>query len=327
MAESPEHQYLSSSFLSILNDFSHSSLYTYRESDRGKFDFSCVLAESWDRLLNGQTLWKHGEGIDKDVRTLLLATDAPIATYIARDTTKHRSIFYEAINDYRRIRESDQRKHFRVFWVPADFDADSQEARQLIRTQLEREVTEDILFNIIFGRLSASRVAAIAWTTFRNAGLELAALHSTAVHGFTSNRHLALELSVSSGTVRDRLAQLQMSGLIMQERRTGQLYHVSSAGRAYLRISAQLHEFAIDKSPLSIETKTILRLLGAEPSDRYLEQFPDNEERRTLSSPRATFNWMTARAVMASLKYGVDWGRSDFQYTADEHDSNRWLHL
>jgi hypothetical protein len=113
----------------------------------------------------------------------------------------------------------------------------------------------------------------------------------------------------------------------MQERRAGQLYHVSAAGRAYLRISAQLHGFAIGENPLSIETKMILRLLGAELSDNYLEQFPDNEERRNLSSPEATFNWMTARAVMAALKYGVDWSKSDFQYTTDEHDNNRGLHL
>jgi hypothetical protein len=326
MAESPEHQYLSSSFLSVLNNFSRSSLYSYRESDRGKFDFSCTLAESWDRALDGQTLWKHGEGIDKDIRTLLLATTAPISVYIARDTTKHRSVFHEAINDYRHIRSSESSRHFRVFWVPADFDADSEEARHLVGSQLRREVAEDILFNIVFGRLSAARVAAIVWASFRNPGLEVAALHSVAINGFISLNHIAGELSVSTGTIRDRLYQLQMSGLLMQERRAGQTYHVSAAGRSYLRLSAQLHGFA-NGIPLSPQTVAMLRMLGAEPGDEPAEIFSHEEDGRTLSSPKSTFALMTGKAVMADVNYGIDWRRSDFKYTPDEQNADRWLLL
>src|ERR1700733_1380031 len=145
MAETAEHQYLSQTFLAILETFSRSKLYSYRESDRGKFDIACMLTESWDYLLNGQTLWKHSEGIDKDLRTLLVASDAPLVTYVARDTTKHRSVIAEAMNDYRRLQQSQNFKHFRVFWVPADFDADSETERNLIGSQLENEITEDIL--------------------------------------------------------------------------------------------------------------------------------------------------------------------------------------
>jgi hypothetical protein len=93
MAQSPERQYLSQTFLAILENFSRSKLYSYRESDRGKFDTACMLIETWDYLLNGQALWKHSEGIDKDLRTLLIASDAPLLTYVARDTTRHRSTF------------------------------------------------------------------------------------------------------------------------------------------------------------------------------------------------------------------------------------------
>ena len=120
-----------------------------------------MLAETWEYLLNGQTLWKHSEGIDKDLRTLLIASDAPLVAYVARDTTKHRSVFSEAIVDYRKIRDGRSPKHRKVFWVPADFDADSEAARNIVRSQLQREVAEDILFNVLFGRLTPSRVAAI----------------------------------------------------------------------------------------------------------------------------------------------------------------------
>jgi hypothetical protein len=219
MAESPEHAYLSQTFLKVLNNFSNSQLYTYRESDRSKFDVACMLTEAWDCVLNGQTLWKHTEGIDKDLRTLLVASDAPLVTYVARDTTKHRSVITEAIGDYRKIRQGLDCKRFKVFWVPADFDADSEKERQLVESQLEHEITEDILLNVLFGRLSASRVHAIAVMkpSTSNLGLELAILRSIALNGFTSLGWLGHEFKVSSGTVRERIYRLQMSGLILQE--------------------------------------------------------------------------------------------------------------
>jgi hypothetical protein len=54
MTESTEHRFLSDTFLSVLNTFSHSELYSYRESERGKFDFACTLSETWEYLLNGR---------------------------------------------------------------------------------------------------------------------------------------------------------------------------------------------------------------------------------------------------------------------------------
>jgi hypothetical protein len=69
VAEAPEHQFLSHKFLEVLAEFSQLKLYGYTEADRKKFDFACVLHRDWDRSLVGQTLWKHTEGIDKDIRT------------------------------------------------------------------------------------------------------------------------------------------------------------------------------------------------------------------------------------------------------------------
>ena len=89
MAESPEHQFLSCEFLDVVERFSGSHLYSYRESERKKFDFSCIMAENWDYSLDGQTLWKHTEGIDKDVRTLVTASNSQITAYVARDTVKN----------------------------------------------------------------------------------------------------------------------------------------------------------------------------------------------------------------------------------------------
>jgi hypothetical protein len=223
MAESPEHKYLSDTFLSVLNSFSRSNLYSFRESERGKFDFACLLSETWEYLVNGQTLWKHSEGIDKDLRTLLVSSDAPLVAYVARDTTRNRSVFYEAVHDYRRDSRSRHSKHLKVFWVPADFDADSSAARQLVRAQLQDEIVEDILFNVLFGRLSAPRVWAIILGSGL-VGLELAVLHSIGVDGFFNFNQLRQKVDASPTVLRDRIQRLLTSGLLLQPRDGGQMY-------------------------------------------------------------------------------------------------------
>jgi hypothetical protein len=329
MAESPEHAYLSQTFLAVLNNFSRSQLYTYRESDRGKFDVACMLTEAWNCVLNGQTLWKHTEGIDKDLRTLLVASDAPLVTYVARDTTKHRSVIAEAMHDYRRIRRGSDFKHFKVFWVPADFDADSEEERHLIGSQLEHEITEDILLNVLFGRLSAPRVHAIAVMkpSTANLGLELAILRSIALNGFISLSSLSGEFKVSSGTVRERIYRLQMSGLILQERSVGEGYYVGSAGRAFLRLCAQLYKLANDKLPLAEESTEILKTLGAEPFDlsQFDEYFGTGVTDR--HDPKSVFFMWVGKVLYAAQAHGTNWEECEYKYADDERDANRWLSL
>lgn len=65
MSESDEHKFLSGKTLDVLEGMSHTGLYTYKETERKKFDFTCDLVRDWSRLISGQTLWKHSEGIDK----------------------------------------------------------------------------------------------------------------------------------------------------------------------------------------------------------------------------------------------------------------------
>jgi hypothetical protein len=51
--------------------------------------------------LVGQTLWNHIAGIDKDVRAMLLDSEAEICVYVARDTLKARRLLSEAMKDFR----------------------------------------------------------------------------------------------------------------------------------------------------------------------------------------------------------------------------------
>lgn len=155
----------------------------------------------------------------------------------------------------------------KVFWVPADFDADSEKQRGLIESQLQNEIAEDILFNVLFGRLNASRVhaAIMMGSNVARPGLDLAVLHTIAVDGFVSLGFLSHKFKVSSNTVRDRISRLQMSGLVLQERRVGEAYYVGPAGRAFLRLSSQLHRLVCDGLALSVESTEIFKMLDAEP--------------------------------------------------------------
>jgi hypothetical protein len=329
MAESPEHAYLSQTFLTVLDKFSRSQLYTYRESDRGKFDIACMLTEAWNCVLNGQTLWKHTEGIDKDIRTLLVASDAPLVTYVARDTTKHRSVIAEAVGDYRKIRQGLSPKHFRVFWVPADFDADSEKERSLIESQLEHEVTEDILLNVLFGRLNAARVyAAVSMRpSTTNLGLELAILHSIATSDFVTLGSLGHEFKVSSSTVRDRINRLQMSGLVLQERGAGEGYYVGPAGRAFLRLCMQLSKLVRDELPLTVESTDILKILGAESFELSQIGHHLTLDHPDRNDPKSVFLSWVGKVVFATQRFGTDWDQCDYNYTPDENDVSRWLSL
>ena len=331
MAESQEHKDLSQTFLSLLNDFSRSELYSYRERERGKFDFACSLSENWQCLLDGQTLWKHPEGVDKDLRTLLITSDAPLVVYIVRDTKKHRSAFAEIRSDYQRNDNDKRPKYLKDIWIPQNFDADSEEAQQTVRSLLRKEIIEGILFNVLFGRLNASRVRATLLTggfqgrEARYQGLELAILHALAVDGFTSLRHMSQKMGISSNTLRDRIQRLQMSGLILQERGAGQGYHVGSAGRAFLRLCEQVYRIW-HGGQLRVETVDILKMLEIEPDEdiptsaRDISSTPPN-------SPKAMFYVMLVKTYMAAHQWNVSWDRSDYSYIPDEHDTARWLVL
>ena len=138
VAESAEHQFLSQCVTALLDQLSRTRLYAYVEAERRKFDFACELKRDWSRPLVGQTLWNHTAGVDKDLRTMLLDTDAEICTYVARDTVKARRLLSEVIKDFRSAGTLIAPHRLRVFWVPHDFDADDESQRNLV-TGLLRE--------------------------------------------------------------------------------------------------------------------------------------------------------------------------------------------
>jgi len=326
MAESVEHKFLSDLLLEIVNKFSASDLYSYRESDRKKFDYSCNLKENWDYSLDGQTLWKHTEGVDKDVRTLVVTSNAQIRAYIARDTVKNRSVFFEASRDFKSAGHASALNRLKIFWVPYDFDADNDSSRQVVMHELTSKVVNDILFNVIFGRLTPGGVRAILVGSGMT-GLETAVLHHIGTQGFVNFSDLRKRFQVSPNTLRERVSRLQRSRFLLQPRGGGQDFYVSPAGRSYLRLCAQVWDFTLNKAVLKEETREILRLLELEPNDEACHEFRYTEDMLGGKTPMAMFKLLVMLAATTPHQWGVDWNEMSLAAHPEELDSARWLDI
>ncbi len=263
MAEAREHGFLSRAFLEVLEEFSQLKLYGYTEAERRKFDFACVLKRDWDRPLVGQTLWKHTKGVDKDLRLLLTEPKADIWPYIARDNIKNRALLYEVVHDFRNSSYKNQLYKLKVFWIPQDFDADSERDREVIRDDLKSAVVQDILFNVIFGNLTSDDIRFFLSATGIQ-GLNLAVLYEVATRGFVNYPDLSDRLSVSPAPLRERILNLLGSGFLWQLGQ-GSSYYVSLRGRVFLEL---LHRLTVDfkTGHLTPELRYILSKLEIEPT-------------------------------------------------------------
>ncbi len=232
-------------------------LYSFLENQRKTFDFGCVLLRDWTRPVIGQTLWKHVEGVDKDLRTMLTDDEADICLYVARDTMKAHRICDEAVRDYRRRFPTAGLHRLKMIWVPADFDADSEDHRQAVAELIEDRLARDVLLNVVLGNLTAESVRLITSSSGR-IGLDLAILHRIATDGFVNLTALAKSLHVSARSLPERIVRLLGAGCLMQPAPDASFYHVSLRGRVFLELCGQL----VGTATLTAETERILKLLG-----------------------------------------------------------------
>jgi hypothetical protein len=104
------------------------------------------------RPLVAQVLWRHQEGIDKDLRTLLQDAESLVKVYFVKDTIRARSRIDEVLTSYRRNPATrDLLRGLRIIPVPSGFDADKENDRAWMAKHIEESVTSDVLFNIVFG--------------------------------------------------------------------------------------------------------------------------------------------------------------------------------
>lgn len=270
MAESPEHQFLSNKFVEVVKDFARIKLYGYTEADRKKFDFACVFYRDWDRPLIGQTLWKHSEGVDKDIRSFLAEAESDIWAYVVRDNIKNRSLFHEVIQDYKKTAYNKNLFKLKVFWIPQDFDADNDYARETVGNILQSSIADDLLFNVIFGNLTATDIR-IFLSDSGTYGLNLAVLYEIATNGFLNYPNLSKRVGVSAGALREKVLRLVGSGFIWQVGR-GSSYYVSLKGRVFLELLNRiLEELQFAQSEQSYELIFVLNRLGLDVNTPTLD--------------------------------------------------------
>lgn len=239
MAESEEHKFLSEIAVEFLERAASTGLYTFLENDRKKFDFGCSLQRDWTRPIIGQTLWKHEEGVDKDLRTLLADQDAELCIYIARDTVKARNLWSEGVADFRHAFADAPLYKLRPIWVPSDFDADSDTDRQTIAELIDDRLAADVLLNVILGNLNRDAVRLFISSTGR-VGLDLAILYEVATVGFRNLSSLAKKLKVSPSTLPERLARLTGCGFLNQPATDASFFHASLRGRVFLELCREV---------------------------------------------------------------------------------------
>lgn len=327
MAESPEHIFLSQAFLQVLAEFSRLELYGYRETDRKKFDFSCTLRRDWDRLLVGQTLWAHEKGIDKDLRTLFTQKDAHISAYVVRDTVKSRALIEEVITDFRRSSHGEGLFRLKLFYVPSDFDADDEVARRVVGDLLRSQVTNDILFNVIFGRLSGHDIRYVLNLAKRYTALWLGVLHCLATEGPLDITGLSRRLKVSPGTIQSRIAVLQAAGFVWNLGPYLSYYLSTAKGRTLLDLLNRVWSEAA-RGQLSPELRYVLAKLDIEAVPLhcvYDVGLDTDASLPTRWKPEKTYSWLIF-AIAGALKWhGVDLSKRD--YVVDERENDPSLHV
>ncbi|BCL30357.1 hypothetical protein ACFFS2_28925 [Streptomyces aurantiacus] len=261
---SPEHDFLSDSALKIMESAAKSGLFSYQEGSRKLFDFSCDLKKDWSKIISGQTLWKHDrDGIDKDIRTLLTQRDVAAAVYIARHSTQNKRRLAEVTGSFRDTPMRDRLSRLRVFWVPGDFDADNESARDSTYDNLRDEMTKDLLMQVVLGGLTPQDVSRFAASG--RPGYPLAILSHVKTKGYRSLSSTSKTLGFSTQILKEEVQRLFVIGFLESESLQGGIYWVSESGNAMLDICSRLRDYLngnLGEGNENVEFQHICRLLG-----------------------------------------------------------------
>jgi hypothetical protein len=176
MGDSAEHTFICTSLDRALSAYSTTRLLGIREVQRRSFDYGCVLLRDFSRPLVSQVLWSHHEGIEKDIRTLLFDATSSLKLYFVRDTVRNRAKIDEIVKSFRDGPATiGLLRGLRLIPVPDGFDADLETHQNWMYDYLLNAVSSDLLFAIVFGKLSSFDVASFS-DHGGPIGLKLAAL-------------------------------------------------------------------------------------------------------------------------------------------------------
>lgn len=274
---SAEHEFVSASFVRAAEELARSDVFAYVEADRGRFDFACLLRQHIDRAVVGQTLRSHAAGIEKDLNWLLLEPGESVPVYLYADTAAHVSRIAEVVSNAKH-RLVDRVSLLRLYPFPV-FDADDDRERAAVAAHIREQVLDDLLMNVVFGRLAASDVL-IFLNGLGIRGLQIAALEVIARDGFTNFPALGRAIGINPSTVRPRVINLLAAGML-KTRVGASVYYLTQRGRVFLRIAALVSGGAV----VGPELEFILRRLGLLAAGDFLDELPELDPSRPFSGP------------------------------------------
>ncbi|NTE89567.1 hypothetical protein [Agrobacterium rubi] len=241
-----------------------------REAERRKFDYGCMLLRDTTRPLVSQVLWNHEEGLEKDLRTLLFEGEAALKIYFVRDRIRNRAKIDEAIQSYRLNQATATLlRGLKIIAIPEGFDADSEVQRVWMDKHILETVSSDLLFAVVFGKLTAQDVRVFAQHG-GPIGLKIAVLHAINTVGLEHGPTFEKQLGMRGSPLREVIAMLTGVGLVVAP--AFSIQRVPTLKGRFLLDLARLLTFERETlNDWSDETKMILRYLNVDPTDGWQE--------------------------------------------------------
>ncbi|MEV4757307.1 hypothetical protein AB0J86_19625 [Micromonospora sp. NPDC049559] len=317
MARSAEHDFVTEKFIETASELSRSELYGYKEADRGLFDFAATLTANNQRQLVGQTLTHHAAGIDKDLSALLFESKSNLPIYLYSHDARNEARVQEFLQ---RASEQlpDRTRLVRLIRYPA-FDADQEEERLAVAAAIRSQILDDLLLNVLFGRLTASDVDLFLQGT-GIPGLLLAALENIASHGFINFPTLARPLGMKPSTLRSRVQSLLTAGMLTQQVGAS-VFSATPRAAIFLRACRLLARHPV----ISGELAFILQRLGLWEGTANPPTPTSLEELLTIPyTPIKKRQKLLFEIQSATIQFGVSFANESYLVTDPTREDN-WV--
>jgi hypothetical protein len=167
----------------------------------------------------------------------------------------------EIIRDYRNSPLRPSLAKLRIFWIPADFDADDEQAREVVRAGLRHDIYQDLLLRVALGGITSQDVRNFAISG--RMGYPVWILNQISKDGYLDNYTSASKrYRIGIPSLKEEILGLELTGMVSREGNVHGLIQATEKGHAMLDISARLHGYLSGKTEEGEEFLYICKLLG-----------------------------------------------------------------